>query len=150
MACFIRLGLVALAALVLATGCSTFESRAKERSAVFAGLDEATRARLEEKRLQVGDTEDMVYIALGAPDEKRESLTEGGRDTLWVYNAYWREYQGTRIVGYRRHVVGTPGSGNYQVYFEPIERDIYQPRVEERIRVTMRDGKVTVVEQVKD
>ncbi|MFH1499567.1 MAG: hypothetical protein ABII82_17290, partial [Verrucomicrobiota bacterium] len=139
----------AAAMLGLATGCSTFESRAKERSAVFAGLDEATKARLEEGHLQVGDTEDMVYIALGAPDEKRETLTSGGRDTTWVYNAYWNEYQGTRIVGYRRQVIGTPGTGNYQVYLEPIERDIYAPRVEERIRVTMRDGRVTVVEQVK-
>lgn len=146
----IWLSILAAAVLGCGTGCSTFESRAKEKPAVFAGLDEATRARLQEKRLQVGDTEDMVYLALGAPDEKRETLTEGGRDTMWVYNAYWNEYQGTRIVGYRRQVVGTPGTGSYQVYLEPIERDIYQPRVEERIRVTMRDGRVTVVEQVKD
>lgn len=139
---------VALMGLATA-GCSTFEKRAKERAATFSALDEATRARLEEKELRVGDTEDMVYIALGAPDEKRETLNEAGRDTMWIYNAYWQEYQGTHFVGYRRHVVGTPGTGNYRVYFEPIHRDVYASRMEERIRVTMRDGRVTVVEQVK-
>lgn len=141
------LGLASL--LILATGCSTFDKRAEEKSATFAGLSQATRARLESKELHVGDSEDMVYIALGAPDEKREALTAGGRDTTWIYNAYWSEYQGTRIVGYRREVQGTPGSGNYRVYYQPIERDIYAPRSEERIRITMRDGKVTVVEQIK-
>lgn len=138
-----------LASLSLWTGCSTFEKRAEERAGTFAGLDAPTRQRLEEKRLRLGDTEDMVYIALGAPDEKRDVLNAGGRDTIWIYNAYWQEYRGTQIVGYRRQVVGTPGSGNYQVYMEPIERPIYESRSEERIRVTMRDGKVTVVEQMK-
>ncbi len=135
--------------MLLATGCSTFEKRAEERSATFAGLDDATRARLQDKELHVGDNEDMVYIALGVPDEKRDTLTAGGRDTVWVYNAYWSEYQGTQIMGYRRQVTGTPGTGSYRVYYEPIERDIYAQRAEERIRVTLRNGLVTVIEQVK-
>lgn len=131
------------------TGCSTFESRSEEKASVFNSLDPAVRERLKNRLIEVGDTEDMVYIALGAPDEKRETATKDGRATTWVYNAYWQEYRGEQFVGYRRSVIYDPKAKTYRVYYEPIERSVYQNRVEERIRVTFRDGRVTVVEQVK-
>ncbi len=138
--------LVVAAALA---GCSTFERRAEEKSATFNQLDEATRQRLKERDITVGDTQDMVYIALGVPDEKRDRLSMDGSETTWVYNAYWQEYQGQALVGYRRHVVFDPGSRRYRVYYTPVSQSVYAEREEERIRVTFNNGKVSSIEQVK-
>ena len=144
----IRLSLtvLALAALV---GCSTFERRAKEKEAAFQTLDATTQARLKARQIEVGDSQDMVYIALGAPDEKREQVTQDSRTTTWVYSAYWQEYQGTRQVGYRRLAYYDPSSKSYRVSVEPDYQPIYAPRVEDRLRITFQDGRVSVVEQVQ-
>ncbi len=141
-------GLLGLAALGL-TGCQSFESRAKEKAAVFATLDEPTKARLEAREIHVGDTMDMVYIALGKPSEKQEKITASGRSELWIYSAYWEEYQGTRLVGYRRDVAYNPVTKSYRVVYTPDYQPIYTPRVEDRIRISFKDGRVTVVEQAR-
>ncbi|AHF93846.1 hypothetical protein OpiT1DRAFT_05543 [Opitutaceae bacterium TAV1] len=141
--------LALLAALFFVSGCNTFESRSREKAQVFENLDPSTQERLKEKHINVGDTEDMVYIALGDPSEKQESLTaDTGRKTMWIYNSYWQEYRGTVFVGYRREVI-PDGRGGYRVLFTPVERPVYEQRMEERFRVTFVDGKVTVIEQVK-
>jgi hypothetical protein len=147
----LRLLLVACAGFALAVlaGCNTFERRAEEKAAVFRALDPATQARLEARQIEVGDTQDMVYIALGVPDEKREHLTPSGRTATWVYSAYWQEYQGTRLVGFRRDVVYDPGSKSYRVLHTPDYQPVYAPRMEERVRITFQDGRVTVVEQAQ-
>lgn len=144
----VRLGLVSLVLLGL-SACSTFQRRAEEKSTVFRALDAATQARLEARQIEVGDTQDMVYIALGAPDEKREQLDAGGKTTTWIYSAYWQEYQGTRMVGYRRQVIYDPASKSYRVYHEPDFQPIYAPRMEDRVRITFQDGRVTVIEQAQ-
>lgn len=139
-----------LAALALAlAGCSTFERRSKEKSYVFNALDPATQARLKERNIAVGDTMDMVYIALGVPDEKREKLERTGSETVWIYNAYWQEYQGEALLGYRRVVFFDRRSKTYRVFYEPVRESVYSQHEEERIRVVFKDGKVTVIEQAK-
>jgi hypothetical protein len=130
-------------------GCNTFERRAEEKSDTFFALDEATRERLRERNLRVGDTLDMVYIAMGAPDERRVRHSADGSDTTWVYNAYWQEYQGQALVGYRRYVVRDSETGRYRIYYEPVRESVFAPREEERIRVTFRDDKVTAIEQAQ-
>jgi len=144
-----RKSFVILILAALMAGCSTFERRAEEKSATFNQLDDSTRQRLKDRDIAVGDTQDMVYIALGVPDEKRDRLTLNESETTWIYNAYWQEYQGQVLVGYRRHVVFEPGSRRYRVYYTPVEQSLYAQREEERIRVTFIDGRVTSIEQVK-
>jgi hypothetical protein len=146
---FLLLLLAALPALLGLSACNSFQSRAKEKSAVFASLDAATQARLEAREIRVGDTMDMVYIALGKPSEKTERVTAAGRSGLWTYSAYWQEYQGTRLVGYRRDVVYNPSTKSYSVSYTPDYQPVYTPRVEDRIRITFEGGRVTVVEQAQ-
>ena len=141
--------LTALVAAALLAGCSTFDRRAQERSVVFNTLDEATRERLKEREIRVGDNFDMVYIALGAPDEKRETVTADGANTTWIFNAYWQEYRGERFVGYRRYAVYNELTKTYHVYYQPVHRSIYEERVEERLRVFFADGQVTAIEQAR-
>ena len=144
-----RKSLLFLIAAVLLAGCSTFERRAGEKSATFSQLDETTRQRLKDRDISVGDTQDMVYVALGVPDEKRDRISEEGSETTWIYPASWQEDQGRALVGYRRHVVFDPGSRRYRVYPTPVGQRVHAQRAEERIRVTFTDGQVTTVEQVK-
>ena len=137
------LGLAA-AALFLG-GCSTFESRANEKSAVFNALPEATQNRLELGKINVGDTEDLVYIALGEPTEKRQITRSEGTAAVWTYRTYYNEYAGSAWAGYRCYLVRTPRG--YAVYSEPITQDVYYSHAEDRIRVAFEKGVVTAIDQ---
>lgn len=140
--------LLALGALMLA-GCNTFERRAEKKAAVFSALPPADQARLEKKVIHVGDTLDMVYIALGEPDEKKQSTTAAGQSTTWIYNRYWQEYQGEAYGGYVRRVVRDPKTGAASVYYEPVSRPVYANRKQPVLRIVFADGKATVIEEAK-
>ena len=143
--------LVLIAAGVLAlTGCSTVKSRIEEKQALFNSLDPQAQARIRQGLIDVGYTTDMVYIALGKPDEVKERTTGEGNETTWIYNAYWQEYEGSRMVGYHRRIYYDRVARAYRVFYEPVRAEFYSDHVEERTRVNFRDGHVTAIEQVKD
>lgn len=130
------------------TACSTFESRAREKSDVFESLPSHEQKRLERGVIRVGDTEDMVYIALGRPDEKRAVDTADGRRDVWSYRSYWQEYASTEWIGWHRSIV--PGPRGFVIFHEPVTANIYRTHDEERIRVTFQNGRVVSVEQRQD
>lgn len=134
---------------LLLLGCSTFKSRAREKAAVFATLDEPTRARLEAREIRLGDSADMVYIALGRPSRIQQATAASGPVSTWIYNTYWQEYQGTRLVGYRRDVVYNSATQSYHVVHTPDYQPVYVERAEERIRVTLESNLVTAIEQTQ-
>lgn len=140
--------MLALAAGLLG-GCTTFERRAREKAEVFATLSPETRARLENKSVEIGDTEDMVFIAFGRPDETESRVTAAGSVTTWTYNRYWQEYQGEAPGGLRRVTVRDPKTGTVRVYYEQISRPVYASREQPVLRVTFEAGKVAVFEQAK-
>lgn len=140
---------ICLCALAL-SACNTVKSRIEEKSALFNSLDPQTQAKIKQGLVDVGYTTDMVYIAMGKPDEMKDRTTADGHETTWVYNSYWQEYQGSRLMGYRRFVYFDPRVRAYRVYFEPVRADIYQDRVEEKTRVNFKDGHVTSIETAKE
>jgi hypothetical protein len=131
-------------------GCQTVDDRIKEKPEVFARLDVATQDKIKQGIIELGYTEDMVYLALGKPDQRRESLTSAGKTTTWVYNTYYERYDGTRFAGYYRSLYYDPYLRAYRVYYRPHYADVYAQEKEERIRVVFTDGKVTTLEQAKD
>lgn len=141
-------GIGLLAGVLFLTSCSTFEKRAEQKSDVFNSLDEATRQRLKERNINVGDSPDMVYIALGVPDAKRERVTSDGRETIWVYKTYYQDYLGSELVGYRRYFVPV-APRRYVVHYEPVRREVYNDRSEENIRITFVNGSVSTIEQMQ-
>ncbi|PTY08637.1 hypothetical protein DB347_03410 [Opitutaceae bacterium EW11] len=145
---------VALLSLALAflglVGCSTVHSRIEEKAAVFNSLDPQTQARIRQGLVDIGYTEDMVYIAMGRPDETKEHMTAKGRETTWIYNSYWQEYEGSRLVGFHRVIYFDKVARAYRVFYEPVRAEMYSDRVEERTRVMFKDGKVTAIEQAKN
>lgn len=138
----------AVAALVLA-GCQTVESRIKEKPEVFASVDRATQEKIKQGIIDLGYTEDMVYLALGNPDQKRESITANGRTLTWIYSTYYTRYDGTEMVGYHRRVYFDPYLRAYRLYYSPVFADTYREDREERIRITFTDGKVSAIEQAR-
>jgi hypothetical protein len=138
---------VVLAAGALIGGCNSFQSRAREKSAVYETLPPATRQRLQHGKISVGDTRDMVYIALGYPDEVREVSTPQGTQTLWIYRTYWQQFEGTEWVGWHRVIVPLRDGRGFAVFHEPVTTDVYRTHVDEVIRVTFDHGVVTSLEQ---
>ena len=141
--------LAPLAFALSLSGCSTIDSRIKEKSAAFAALDAATQDKVRLGRIEVGFTTDLVYISHGAPDERLTTTSATGTDETWIYNSYRQEYAGSAQVGYRRYVVIDARTGQPVVFYEPVYRDVYRDRVEERIRIGFKGGKVDSIEQVK-
>jgi outer membrane protein assembly factor BamE (lipoprotein component of BamABCDE complex) len=145
----IRLFLGALVLALALAGCSTVDSRIKEKPAVFAQLDPVIQSKIKQGIIDVGFTPDMVYIALGRPDEAREIVTPGGRETVWTYNSYYDRYEGTVHTGYRRFVYWDPRIRAYRLYYEPVYANVYSEQKTTDIRVIFRDDKVTAIEQTK-
>lgn len=139
----------ALTAAVLLAGCNTLERRIEQNAATFNSLDATAQEKLRKGIVELGYTSTMVYIALGAPDEKRDNLTKDGRSTDWIYNTYRHDYAGTAHVGYRRFVSFDPATKRRVVWIEPVYADVYRDRVEPRIRISFKDDRVSAIEQVK-
>ena len=138
-----------LAAVVasLVAGCNTFNSRARQMSGVYDQLPASEQQRLQRGAINVGDTPEMVYIALGNPDERRDILTADGTQTVWSYKSYWQQYEGTAWLGYRRVIVPASNGRGYIVFHEPVTQDVYRTHVDETIRVTFANNIVRQVEQ---
>lgn len=139
-----------LLATLLATGCSTIDSRIKEKTKVFATFDSTTQEKLRKGLVEIGYTPEQVYIALGKPDRKRERLTAKSQELIWTYQSYHEDYQGTAVAGYRRVIGYNPVSRRSYVYWEPALVDVYRRHSEDRIRIIFRADKVAVIEQAKD
>lgn len=134
---------------VALTGCDTFDRRARQKAAVFEALAPEQREKLRRGEIELGNTPDMVYIALGAPNERREKATPNGQEMTWVYNTYFQQYEGEFHAGYRRYVVFDPRSRRYIIYHEPVYTDVYSEHEEENIRIKFRDNRVIEIEQPK-
>jgi hypothetical protein len=139
----------AAVALGLFAGCNSFRSRARQMSAVYDQLPATEQQRLQRGAISVGDTPEMVYIALGNPDERRDVTTADGTHTTWVYRTYWQQYEGTAWLGYRRIIVPTRDGRGYVVYHEPVTQDVYRTHADDTIRVTFANGTVSQVEQTR-
>lgn len=142
--------LLAAGLALLLAGCSTVSSRIDEKAAVFNSLDPQTQARIRQGLVDVGFTQDMVYMALGRPNSTREQQSSQGLQTTWVYNTYWQEYEGRQLVGYHRQAYFDERARAWRVYYQPVHANIYSEREEEYIRVMFKDGKVAAIEQTKD
>jgi hypothetical protein len=139
-----------LGILGLFSGCQTVDDRIREKPAVFANVDPATQDKIKQGIIDIGYSEDMVYLALGKPDQKRESVTADNRRVTWIYNTYYQRYDGSQFAGYSRRVYFDPYLKAYRVYYHPVYADVYSNETEERIRIVFKDGKATVIEQSKD
>ena len=137
---------VAILCVAGLTGCDTFNSRAQEKASVYNTLAPQIQQRLEKGKITIGDTQDMVFIALDNPDAKREITTADGAETVWIYRTYWEDYADTGWIGWHRYYEPRMGGG-FAVYHERVPLALSRTQVADVIRVTFKDGKVVSVDQ---
>jgi len=129
-------------------GCSTFSSRVGEKRAVFEGLAHADQIRLKTGAINIGDSPDLVYIALGNPDERRIHKTATSTEEIWIYyiyrdpsrggsHFYWQSYPGW--YGGRRRA--------HPLYYRPLWEPMPLLQESEFARIVFIEGKVSSVNQ---
>jgi hypothetical protein len=142
-----------LGAVLLLGACDTISTRINEKAPVFYSLDPNTRAKVAHGDVELGYTPDMVYIALGAPDVKRERVSKtDGNTEQWIYRSYVDNFDdigpyGPGFYGYHRWYA--PYGGYYRMYWEPFYWDRYRSVPEDDIRITFREGKVIMIDQAR-
>lgn len=73
-------------ACLLAAGCDEgTEARIRERREVFEKLGRDVQKRVIDGIIEVGDSADVVYMAIGAPARMKAKQTSRGRAEMWVY-----------------------------------------------------------------
>ena len=100
-------GLLAVACLLTA-GCDEgTEGRIREKREVFAKLGAAVQHRVVDGIIEVGDSADVVYMAIGAPARMKSKQTSQGRAEMWVYQ------HAVSANGVARMMINNPNSRVY-------------------------------------
>jgi hypothetical protein len=97
-----------------------------EKATVYNSLAPETQQRLEKGNVSVGDTEDMVFVALDKPDAKRNITIADGPETVWVYKTYWEDYVDTGWVGWHRYY--EPRGRSFAFYHERVPMALTRAR----------------------
>jgi hypothetical protein len=78
---------ISASALIL-TSCSTTESRIAEHPEIFQTLSSRDQALVSEGKIREGMSENAVWLAWGAPDQKATGSARGRAVETWIYNDY--------------------------------------------------------------
>ena len=135
-----------LITLLLTVGCSTVDSRIKEHADFFSTLPTDQQARLQAGQIAIGDTKDMVYIALGEPDTILTRTDQTGTVfDIWSYSGVfytrdtrWHTPSPFRHRRYKGHDVFYSGPEYVDVQHEY-----------ERLRIEFDAGKVKAFDQTQ-
>jgi hypothetical protein len=135
-------------ALVLAgTACMTerdlLTQRIQSRIELFQTYPPATQVRLRNGHVEIGDTRDMVWIALGEPDRKLQRRTASGTNEVWSYTA-----TDTRTVTVPGEAHGYRYGSRHGRYYgsDTVWVDTTQTLEYERLRVEFDGSAVVAVE----
>src|ERR1017187_5869982 len=78
---------ISASALIL-TSCSTTESRIAEHPEIFQTLSPRDQALVSEGKIHEGMSQNAVWVASGAPDQKGTGSARGPAVETWIYNDY--------------------------------------------------------------
>jgi hypothetical protein len=131
--------LVALAgaALLALPGCTT------SRPLNSTKLDPATKAKIDQRRIEPGFTPEMVFLALGKPTSPADSLIDSATDGTWIYENFVPTDGGFIQPGFTRKLVFDAAKQRESVVTEKIEGgpDSGPPA----LKVTYRNGRVVEI-----
>jgi hypothetical protein len=128
--------LVALLSVLAA--CSGPASRIREKKDVFAAYPADVQEKIKAGRVDVGFTYEQVELALGRPDMRYTSTSEGGTSETWVYGGA-PSHTGVGV---------TLGAGNWGSGVGGGITIGGSPRAaDERERVIFKDGRVSSFEK---
>lgn len=122
--------------LALGMGCSSPQTRSKERSETFAVMSERDQKLVLDGQIKEGFNEDAVYIALGPPLRMTRGKIGGKEEIRWIYGTMKID----RSPGYRYQGIHTNSRNGVIPSF------VYDPdfvsQVVEDFAVIFRNGKV--------
>ncbi|UPT75135.1 MAG: hypothetical protein M0D55_05330 [Elusimicrobiota bacterium] len=136
-----RPGFSALAVLLFAA-CSTPASRIKRDPGLFASWPAATQEKVRAGQVEVGFSEEMARMALGAPTRRFSRESAAGRQEVWVYgDSGSRPGLGVSIGG--GTFGGSTGMGG------GVSVGTASPGPGERARLVFEGGRVVSVEKLE-
>jgi hypothetical protein len=130
---------IGLSASLLAVGCSTVDSRAKEHEAAFNSWPADVQQKVKAGQVDVGFTQEMVLVALGEPGRKVTRTTSNGEAEVWTYADKSPKFSIGLGMGSMRGSTGVGGG----VTVGDTWRD------DEAMRVIFEGGKVSGIERRK-
>ena len=127
-------------------GCESIATRIRERETAFGSWSAMTQERIRRGEIKVGDSFDMVYIALGAPDGMQTFTAEdGGVVTVWDYPKIRQRYVGEETVNYEDVSEFNIATGERTHYQIPNRQKTYRTAKEAGMQVIFRGGLVSSV-----
>lgn len=138
------------AAFLGVAGCNTRATRLAREPELFSSLDSATREKIARGEIDLGYTPELVRLALGEPSEQSASPDDGSGQTTWVYRTFHRDPKDIIAGGYRRRVVFDPVLRSETVIVEPIDDRLAAKLAPQSLRVTFRDGRVSLIERIPE
>jgi hypothetical protein len=130
---FLFLGLAAFLAIV---GCSTPETRSREKATSFEALKAEDQRLVLQGKIREGLNEDAVYVALGRPSRITRGQKEGKKEFSWIYSRLVTR----TIPAYRPRVVRFR-DGRSVIYDD--YAPYYDSYLVDAFEVFFREGKVT-------
>jgi len=138
--------LLALLLTGLLAGCATPASRIKKNQEVFDTYPPAVQDTIRKGLVEPGFTEEMVYLALGAPDRKYTRITPTRSISVWSYTDDYTTPIQQRVEGSFRV---KDASGRYRTVNDSIWVTVDQLHEYEKKRIEFEDGIVTAIEEAE-
>ncbi len=130
----------------LLAGCATPESRIKKNQELFDTYSSSVQNAVRKGLVEPGFTEEMAYMALGAPDRKYTRVTATRKISVWSYTDTYTTPQQQRVEGSFRV---KDGSGRYRTINDSVWVDVDQFHEYEKKRIEFEDGIVTAIEEAE-
>jgi len=128
----------AVAAFVLvATGCSTTDSRIKDHQAAFDAAPSAVQTKIRAGQVEIGFSTEQVSMALGKPDRSYTRTTARGTSEIWAYE----DNKPAISIG-----IGVIGGGGGTMVGSGVAVGTGGDRSDDKVRVIFEGGRVTAVE----
>ena len=126
--------------LAFLAGCNTPQTRIRSNLELFNSLAPSDQTLIQEGKVAVGFTPEMVKLAVGDPDRVYTRTEATGQSETWVYTSY--SSRGGAMLYYRgfyhrRH------PGQYAYWLDYNDREVL-----ERYRVSFKDGKVASIDEM--
>ena len=133
-------------ALLLATGCSTPQSRIKNNPAMFDQLPVEIREKVSAGEVDIGFSHDAVFLALGKPHRKYTRTTGEGQLEVWSWVGTDYRYERQLVNGSFRY---RDSKGRMRTATDSVWIDVKHEVEYERMRVEFENDAVSAIERTR-
>jgi len=135
--------LLAAGTLVVLAGCTSTPA-----PTTATKLEPKIRSQVQKGIIEPGFTPEMVYLALGKPNEPADSLVDATTNGTWVYLDFSGKPDAIVRAGFRRRVVYDPAHKGEVIVTEPLDPKAYPNLRANSLQVTFKDGRVVDIQRL--